>query len=289
VARRAAAALAALAACAAARVAAAQPAPRCDSAAAFAPLGVDADTVYLAVARAPEGDSLPGAFAASVLDAVADEFRLPPSMVGAVFGTAGRRAADPAAPPVFRPDLGAALLVEFRRNGRLGRTRAAQSSLVDAADVALYRAVAAADSARSFFAREHGPAALPAVVRLTLRPDSAEARRAVAVLRQPRYRATSDARLLARPPEPESPDARQGIFSGAAEVTFEYVIGLDGRFVPGTERLASYSNPALAGELYRWLRDQARWAPARVGGCPVRQLVRDQFNWRGTRAWFAPR
>lgn len=285
------AAVAVLLLCVRPATAAAQGAPRghCDSAAAFTPAGEGGDTVYLAVARAPEADSLPTAFAASVLDAVAEEFRLPAAMTGAALSTTARMQGDRGELSVFRPALGAALLVEFKRDGRLGRTRAAQRSLVDAADVALYRAVTAADSAHSFYARDRGPSVLPAVVRLTLQPDSAEARRAVAVLRQPRYQGAANSRLLTKLPEPESPEARAGIFSGRAEVAFEYVIDVTGRPVPGTERLASYSNPALAGELYRWLRDQARWAPAQLGGCPVRQLVRERFVYDGSHAWFAPR
>jgi hypothetical protein len=55
--------------------------------------------------------------------------------------------------------------------------------------------------------------------------------------------------------------------------------------VPGTERLAAYSNPALAGEFYRWIRDQARFAPAHVGGCAARQLVRMRYSWDGGGRW----
>jgi hypothetical protein len=244
----------------------------CADGALGAPAGDGVDTVHLAVGRAV-GAVPPAGVARSVLDAVAEEFRMPAAAAGAV-SMGGRRLDAPGAPLVVHPALGATFLVELRRDGRVARIRVTQRSLVDGVDAALYRAVQTADSARAFFARTDGPATLPLSVRLTLRPEAGEASRPVALLRQPRYGPAENARLLSALPLPSTPEARDGVSAEeGVRVAFEAVVDVSGRVVAGTERLVEYTNPAFAVQVFEWLRHEARFAPARVGGCPVRQLV----------------
>jgi len=59
----------------------------------------------------------------------------------------------------------------------------------------------------------------------------------------------------------------------------QFVVGLDGRVEPGSFAVLFASDPGLVKLAWAAL-SEARYPPARRGGQPVRQLVRQRFSWK---------
>jgi TonB family protein len=68
------------------------------------------------------------------------------------------------------------------------------------------------------------------------------------------------------------------------DVTVQYIIDETGAIAQGTTRVLSYSTEGFARSVFDLLRD-ARYVPATVGGCPVRQLVGSPFQFRINRTF----
>ncbi|HEX2779428.1 MAG TPA: energy transducer TonB [Gemmatimonadaceae bacterium] len=195
--------------------------------------------------------------------------------------------------------------VEIGGNGKVKRTGLSQTSLVPPIDQALLTAVTTAADSGAFepyqkaargpggfvfvelrtvdlpafdqkvtdYLRQPDPMVAP---RRRPPPKGEPARLPIKLLRIPLMRLTSQAEVPKPGPHPVFPqrelDANQDGF-----VNFEFVIGADGRLVPGTLRIANSMTPGYARAVLKAVED-FKFVPATAGGCGVAQREVWTFN-----------
>lgn len=175
--------------------------------------------------------------------------------------------------------------------GRLSAARIDVASRDSVVNVALARAVLAADSARALAplpdSLAHDPIDL--WLALTPEPDTSafvvlqrDVMRGRVELDVVEYRGTQGSsveppRRVSGPPL-EFPETGQDLLAGD-RVTVAFVIGWDGRVVPPTVHVVSAQSSAFADEAVRLL-SESRYRPERVMGCPVDAEVQEQFSFR---------
>jgi protein TonB len=81
-------------------------------------------------------------------------------------------------------------------------------------------------------------------------------------------------RLLAQPPLRYPPVLEAAGVEGS--VVMEFVVGIDGRVEAGSERVLESSDPRFEPAAHAVVAG-SRFAPARLRGAPVRQLVRQRY------------
>lgn len=195
--------------------------------------------------------------------------------------------------------------VEIGGNGKVKRVGLSQTSLVPPIDQALVTAVKTASDSGAFEPYQkaaRGPGGFVFVELRTVdlptfdqkvtdylrQPDpmvaprrrppakGEPARLPIKLLRVPLIRLTSQAAVPNGGPHPVFPqrelDANQDGF-----VNFEFVIGADGRLVPGTLRIANSMTPGYARAVLKALED-FKFTPATAEGCGVAQREVWTFN-----------
>ena len=108
-----------------------------------------------------------------------------------------------------------------------------------------------------------------------------EADRAVGLLQIPLF---GNARQVGPTPGLEGPHYPEGERDARhqGEVNAEFVVDENGVMVPGTLRILSYASEAFARAVFEFL-GRARFTPATIGGCPVKELVMQPFQfWLST-------
>jgi TonB family protein len=262
----------------------------CDSTALKKPIAMSIDTLRVTVRGGTGVSKLPQPWVDVLLDELSARLTLPRPLPLPVFvfGQDGTPSAH-----LARSVVNDEVRLTFRRDRHLAEATLTTRSLSDAADLALLTAVRQADSAGTLppLAEDvKWPDKAVVFVALTtqdrpeaIKPAIEQVGRDVAVLRLPIYGTATaakpgpDMRPLRYPQEEQRADVE-------GDVTVQYVIDETGGIAQGTMRVLSYSTEGFARSVFEVLRD-ARYVPATVGGCPVRQLVGSPFQFRMNRTF----
>ncbi len=262
----------------------------CDSAALKRPVGTSIDTLRITVRGGAGVAKLPHPWVDVLLDELSTRLALPSPLPLPVFvvGQEGTPSAH-----LARSVVSDEVRLNFRRDRHLAGASLTTRSLSDAADLALLTAVRQADSAGTLPPLPDDvkwPDKAAVFVALTtqdrpedIKPAIEQVGRDVVVLRLPVYGAATgtkpgpDMRPLRYPME-EQRESVEG------DVTVQYVVDETGGVAQGTMRVLSYSTEGFARSVFDLLRG-ARYVPATVGGCPVRQLVGSPFQFRINRTY----
>ncbi len=241
---------------------------------------------FVAVGRMHRADgrvALPGDFAALAMGAITDYLVVPQPLRLEVYGGEGTVTIQDLLakkPRTTHLDFGMELLISWKKNGSLKRIGIAQSSLIPELDAAMIRAVVAADSARAFPMRNAGIAGeeLNTYVDLGLSASVPAGSHELFRLTLPVLVLDSPVRPILHRYSPKYPDElrRRGI---EGQVSFQFVVDERGRTIPGSYRLVKFSHREFARAVLDELQI-TRFDPARVGGCPVKQIVQQSFEFK---------
>ena len=241
------------------------------------------DTLYL---RLPGSDSSTGrtrVLRATLLQAVAEQFRMPRVVAGTFVERLA--VADLEGPPgIFitaefgRPRFGSEVAVELRKRGRAKSVTLSRRGDVVALDAALFAAVQAADSAGAFTdpADEVYRAARVLRVALDRRPRRVAEAVPLAVIAYDVLVATQPVSPDPGTPAPKYPEVARRAGAGD-EVEMSFIVATDGRVEPSSLRVERATYREFVESVTRFLITTARYRPALVGACPVRQLVKQRF------------
>jgi TonB family protein len=193
-------------------------------------------------------------------------------------------------PLLATPALVNEVRLAVRRDGRVAEAALVTRSLADAADRALLAAIRDADSAQVLPALPAGsPEKVTVFLSLVLggrtqHPDSATTatatRRDVAVLSLPQFRDARGVRPAVGQRGPKYPPGVKAV-GREGSVDLSFVVDETGRVTPGTVRLVSFTTAAFAQAVLD-IVPRFRLEPATIGGCPVKQLVRQPFQFHLT-------
>jgi hypothetical protein len=205
---------------------------------------------------------------ALVLDDIASRVTVHPPLVTPVFATDGDRAV---------PVVDGEFAFTLHGDGSITHLRMLATTYAAQLDTSVVRAIEGAAAAHSLVALAGG-AGDTAALRLTLAPspDSSGVSRPLFAMQLPVYHARHAAEAIDHPP-PAFPLVawRNGV---GGRVRVQFVVGSDGRPVPGTYRLldTDYREIALAAlnALSKW-----RFAPADLDGCAVAQTNTEEFTY----------
>lgn len=280
------------------------PAPACPAPLEQLPGAFTTDTLILALDPGYGIKPVDSTVAMTVLATVSDGLALPsplplpPVIVQLFRGGPGSADDQPAG---GAQGFMAEAYVEIERGGKVKRVGLTQTSLVNSIDAALVAAVRKAADEGSFLPYKEGITERSAYVFVQLRTmaiatfkekardfarpegdplmlkpyghqDQLRKKGAVVVLpirvlRVPIVRLTSPLVVTKRGPDPAFPlgelNGRQDGF-----VNIEFVVGADGKVVPGTLRLANAMTAGYAKAVIDAL-DRYRFKPAMAGACPV--------------------
>ncbi|MBV9880917.1 MAG: TonB family protein [Gemmatirosa sp.] len=261
------------------------PAPVCDSSVFTAPVATTIDTLRLRMKSSAVLPVLPQPWTDLALDEIGARMEIPRPLALAAFDEA-QPPLPPALPMEVEPSIYTEVRLTLRRDGHLAGLELVARSLVDAMDAALLHAVRAADSASALGPL---PASVPdsAVVFLLLTRGTLPAplgafatlpSRDIARLSLPRYRGAVPIRPAPGTAGPAYPRAEREARTPGT-VLAQFVVDADGAVAAGTTTLVSYTSTPFATSVLEFL-PTARFLPARIGGCPVRQLVQQPFEFR---------
>ena len=238
--------------------------------------------VYLALGNPlPRAGTHLRAWSEVVLQEVAGQFR-PPATITIRQLTIAPFYVQAGAGPEKMPGLAGDAVVRVERGGRVALASITSSTGSPEIDEALLRAIAAADSLQMVppLPENHRePAAL-----LRLRVTTTQPTDRVSL---PRFRVSLPItwitsplvpadRLSARPPEYPRTLRERGI---EGMVIAQFVVDREGRMEPNTLRFLRARHVEFVDAVIRVLPGY-RFKPARVGRCPVRQLVQLPFEFR---------
>lgn len=226
---------------------------------------------------------LPSEFAPLVVGAIAEHLKVPQPLQLAAYSGSDTRSDTQSIPS----DSGTAhlsfsmeLMIDWKKNGTLKRLVLSQSSLSPELDAAIILAVRAADSARAFPTRLDGVAGkeVHTFLDVDLVTELAAGSHGL-------FRATLPVFLMESPAGaapwrvvPKYPsDLRQRGVEG--DVTFEFVVDEHGRALVESFRAVKFSHTAFAKAAFETL-PAMRFTPARMHGCPIKQVVRQSFSFR---------
>ena len=262
------------------------------------------DTLILAVDPGYGIKPIDSTVAMTVLATVGDALALPtplplPPVIVQWFRAGPSSAEDEAAGGA--QGFMAEAFVEIERNGKVKRVGLTQTSLVGSIDATLVAAVRKAADEGAFLAYKEGITERSAYVFVQLRtmpiPTFTEKARdytrpdadplvptpyghqeqvrkkgsvvvlPIRVLRVPLVRLTSRLTVTKRGPDPVFP---MGELRGRQDgfVNVEFVVGADGKVVPGTLRLANAMTAGYAKAVIDAM-DRYRFKPAMAGACPI--------------------
>lgn len=220
-------------------------------------------------------------FSRAVIEAIAEHLVVPSPLALSVFGPRGpvRGTADSTRFGPLTAAFSSEFLVVFRRNGSVRELSITQHSLAPTIDAAIGFAITAADSAQLFpaIAGATKESELTVFIDFDLvdSPDDG---------RYPLFRATvpfygaSRYVTQVKSPKPEYPEAlrRQNI---AGDVGLMFVVDESGRVAPGAYRFTKVAD-AEFGKAVLAVLPQLRYEPARIGSCPVKALVGQDFQFK---------
>ncbi|MDF1502544.1 hypothetical protein [Roseisolibacter sp. H3M3-2] len=270
--------------------------PACDSTVFRAPIATVTDTLVLTIRRADgSGRALPSPWAELTLQAVAEHLALPRPVrlpvwtsVAAPSARPTRAALTRAAADTVAPTLANTILAVVTPAGRLREDPARiAASLDQGADLALVRALRAADSARVLPPASDGRRdALHVFVGYAIAGrgggvDSAARAHPLSLVRR-------DVHVLSETPWPvpgtRGPAYPPGELANnvPGDATLEFVLDEHGVPFAHTLRPVRYTGWGFARAALEFVPG-ARFTPARVGGCGVPMLVRQPFEFRLTR------
>jgi len=205
---------------------------------------------------------------------------------------------DSTEPDVALPVLAAEAMVVVRADGQVKQVALTQTSLLRSVDTAFEAALRTAaqsewmpkpsglrvgEDLTLFIALTFEPTTKwPGTTTLKWLGDSlALARRAVAhpLVRLQLPGARFSARAHAKPSRSASPKYPRHLAAAdkGGEVRIEFVVGGNGRAVPGTVRLIGATDRGFADAVFASV-NKLRFSPAQIGGCPVPSLVRQAFE-----------
>jgi TonB family protein len=271
----------------AAATASAQPRSTCDSTALTHPVGTMLDTLRLVVRPGAGVKRLPSPWTEVVTDEIGSRLRIEPPLVIPVFGSVSR--ASPSGPALTHPAMLNEVRLRLRPKGHVEAELTARS-LADALDGALLRAIREADSAGVFAVLPDGlsqgstlflslTTGEPAdSLRPPDEPTIESIRRDLSILSLPLYRDATEMKPMPGNQGPRYPD-RERLANVQGEVLVDFVVDESGAFVPSTLRLVRYTSEGFARAVFDALKPM-RFAPATVGGCPVKTLVRQPFQFQ---------
>jgi TonB family protein len=254
----------------------------CDSSAIKTPVRSGSVIISVALHGSP-WVRVPKSYAELLLEEIASRVALPTPLFLPVFGGApdavGRR--DRA--KLTAPTAALQFRLTLRRDGSLVWLDQTQRSLSPALDGALENAIRQADSARTLPPVPKELRGDTVVMFITLSAgDKAEAgARPIARAQVPVVRLTSPVRPRSGNPPYRYPQALR-MAGVTGEVLLQFVVDQSGRPVPGTYRIVSASHAEFAAALLEVLPTH-RFTPARVGDCPVMQLVQAPFSFNLSR------
>ncbi len=194
------------------------------------------------------------------------------------------------------PVLGAEAMVTVRPTGQADRIALTQSSLVPAVDAAFTTALQAVVQdegmpAPSLLCIERD---FTLFVALTFEPAAGRATRSpldsivwarrtatqpIVRLQLPGTRFSAPAVTDAKRRRPPAYPSHLSSARLNREVTFEFIIGANGRVTPGTMRLLNATDRGFADAVFDAL-EKSRFLPGEIGGCAVAVLSRQAFEFR---------
>jgi TonB family protein len=265
----------------------------CDSATLPRAIGTRRDTLRL-MARGGAGlPKLPPEWTQFRLDEISRRVVLPSPLVLDVYGaiasgrdTTSRR--DGKLRGRMAPAIYGELMVAFDSGGRVARVEVAAHSLVPGLDAALVRAVFAADSLDQPLPMREAKSRQPILFLslTTTRPplpaggDGGRFVRPVSVLDVPLYDDAVNARTAPESRGPAYPREERSVYRQGS-VRMQFVIDETGHVLDGTARVERYTSTAFAQAVLTAL-PIIQFTPARIGDCPVRQLVSQEFQFKLT-------
>ena len=174
-------------------------------------------------------------------------------------------------PMLMHPALHGTLALTLHTNGRISNVGFERRSISDALDATLITMLERQDSLGGFW-YPAGPLPQDSVRLLlttTHRPGRQEVSTPLARIRLPRYPGTQV--RPRRGPAPRYPDIAEKAGISSA-VMVEFVVDTTGRADMSTVRLVFAEYEEFVAEVRRVL-PRHRYEPARIAGCPMRQLV----------------
>lgn len=240
--------------------------------------------VFLALA--PAGPDLRAVAADSaslpVLQAIAQRFA-PPAEVSLPFWAWTHPKTSRPDAATLSPTIGMGLddfiVLRFRPDGRLADRRIEVSTASPALNLSILEAILMADDERAF--PRPGPATNRDGARVRLRLVDTSRVHTTAVplmtIAVPRIRTDEEVRQT-RPPRLRYPN--NGRFAAIEEdVELQFVVDTTGRVLPGSVRVIRGKYLDFIELVIEGLAE-ARYAPARMGNCPVPMLVHQRFAFR---------
>lgn len=239
---------------------------------------------FVAVGRMHRVDgklALPDHFAALAMGAIAEHLTVPQPLQLAAYGGQGTVTWEDLLekkPKTAHLSISMELMISWKKDGSLKRVGLAQSSLDPEFDAAIIRAILAADSSRAFPMQNEGIAGkeLNTYVDVDLVTTVPAGAHELFRLRLPVLVLDNPVRPILHKYSPKYPDdlRKRGI---EGQVSLKYVVDERGRTIPESYRVVKFSHREFARAVLDELPN-TRFDPAKVGGCPVKQMVQQSFN-----------
>ncbi len=230
-----------------------------------------------------ESSKLPTDFAALAMGAIADRLTLPQPFQLAAYGGTGSESfanVQSSKPLTAHLSFGLEVMIAWKRDGSLKKVGLAQSSLSPALDKAIIHAILAADSARAFPTRNAEVAGqeLSIYIDVDLVSRTPAGSHELFRLTLPVFLLDNFASQVPNSAAPKYPlDLRNRGVEG--EASFEFVVDERGRAVGESIRVIKFSDREFARSALEML-PRAQFAPARIRGCPVKQIVQQSFQFK---------
>lgn len=218
------------------------------------------------------------------MDGIAEHLKIPSPLQLGVYGLATISSTQESLFPTFSSEF----LVEFRKNGSVKKLSLMQQSFAPAVDEAIASAIYKADSTGLFppIAEATNDSELKVFIDFDMTDVVspgiiADNRYPLFRATVPVYPATQQATPLETNPVPAYPERfRSQLVEG--DVLLKFVVDSAGKIAADSYRFTEVSEEEFGQAVLRIL-PALRYQPARIGNCPVKQLLWQSFGFKPAR------